>query len=243
MTRRQLPSDPLLWLRESAEPSPPDGVEARLAARLEGLSAPVALGGATPGAVPPRAALVHTKPPSGGGFKLLAERFVRWSLVPLGLGVGLGAAAHAVRGGEQLHPQPALPVVLTATTASSVPSADAGSQPPSVVDVVLSPAVAAPSTMAAKSTLVVERDLLDRARRQLASDEPARALAFLEQHAQRFPRGQLSEEREAMWVNVLALLGRSGEAKARGEAFEARFPNSLMGSSVRAAVRAAGSAR
>jgi hypothetical protein len=91
--------------------------------------------------------------------------------------------------------------------------------------------------------LKVERDLLDRARRQLASDEPAQALAFLEQHARRFPRGQLSEEREAMWVNVLALLGRAGEAKVRGKAFEERFPRSLMGSSVRAAVRAADNAR
>lgn len=84
-----------------------------------------------------------------------------------------------------------------------------------------------------------ERLLLDQARRQLASDEPARALVFLAQHAQRFARGELSEEREAMRINVLVQLGRKDEAKAGGEAFAARFPNSIMGTSVRAALRSA----
>jgi hypothetical protein len=86
---------------------------------------------------------------------------------------------------------------------------------------------------------VDERVLLDRARRQLASDEPARALVFLEQHAQRFARGELCEEREAMRINVLVQLGRKDEAKAGGDAFAARFPNSIMGASVRAALKAA----
>jgi hypothetical protein len=87
--------------------------------------------------------------------------------------------------------------------------------------------------------LAEERALLDRARRQLASGEPARALSFLEEHGRRFAKGELAEEREAMWVNVLALLGRKEQAKARGDAFQARFPNSLMSANVRAALRAA----
>jgi hypothetical protein len=76
----------------------------------------------------------------------------------------------------------------------------------------------------------------------LASDEPARALVFLDEHAQRFARGLLSEEREAMRINVLVQLGRTDEAKTRGEAFAARFPNSIMGSSVRAALKSADAA-
>ena len=42
-----------------------------------------------------------------------------------------------------------------------------------------------------------------------------------------------------MRINVLVQLGRKDEAKARGEAFAARFPNSIMGSSVRAALKSA----
>ena len=52
-------------------------------------------------------------------------------------------------------------------------------------------------------------------------------------------RGALTEEREAMWVNVLVLLGRRDDARARREALQARFLNSLMGANVRAALRAA----
>jgi hypothetical protein len=230
MTRRDSPSDPLLWLRESKEMSPPEGAEARVAARLAALAAPAGLLAPPSGSEPSAAA-----PPSGH-MKMLAERFVRWSLLPLGL--GLGAGIYAARGGEQLHPQPVLPG-LSVPSALSVASASRESEPPeSTLDAVAPPA-AATASAPAKSTLTAERDLLDRARRQLASEEPARALGFLEQHARRFPHGQLSEEREAMWVNVLALLGRGGEAKARGQAFGERFPHSLMGSSVRAAVRAA----
>jgi hypothetical protein len=110
----------------------------------------------------------------------------------------------------------------------------------SFAPVVEAPPVPAPaSAQPPRSTLVDERVLLDRARRQLASDEPARALVFLEQHAQRFGRGELSEEREAMRINVLVQLGRKDEAIAGGEAFAARFPNSIMGASVRSALKAA----
>ena len=102
------------------------------------------------------------------------------------------------------------------------------------------PAVPAlPSVPAPRSTLVDERVLLDRARRQLASDEPARALVFLEPHARRFARGELTEEREAMRINVLVQLGRKDEAKSSGDAFAARFPNSIMGASMRSALKTA----
>lgn len=238
MMRQELPSDPLSWLRDSGDVIPTPGAEARVAARLAALAAPVALAPATSGSAPPAAAPAT----SSGNLKMLAERFVRWSLVPLGLGVGLGAGMQAgidaARGGEQLQPQPTGPVVLTTPSAVNALKATTESEPPAEVSDAVAPQPAPSASSAAKNTLAAERDLLDHARRQLASNEPARALGFLEHHAQRYPRGQLSEEREAMWVNVLALLGRSGEAKTRGQAFEQRFPRSLMGSSVRAAVRA-----
>jgi hypothetical protein len=224
--RRELPSDPLLLLRESAEQSPPAEVASRVASRLAA-SVVAGAGSSAPGA------LAAPKSP-GGTAKVLAERFVRWSLVPLGVGVALGAGGPAWRGGGELHPQPALPVATVAPVMESPAAAMAAPSPEPRVELPL--ASAAPSATT-KSTLVAERGLLDRARKQLSAGEPTKALAFLAQHAQQFPHGQLSEEREAMWINVLALSGRGTEAKARGAAFAVRFPNSLMGSSVRAALR------
>lgn len=224
--RRELPSDPLLLLREIGEESPPSAAAARVASRLAA-SVVAGAGSSALGAL-------ATPKSSGGTAKVLAERFLRWSLVPLGVGVALGAGGQALRGGGELHPQPALPVVTTnAVIVSSAAAVAVSPNPEPRVEVPLTPTA---RPVAAESTLFAERSLLDQARKQLA-EQPTKALAFLERHAQQFPHGQLSEEREAMWINVLVLLDRRTEAKTRGAAFAVRFPNSLMGSSVRAALR------
>jgi len=222
--RRELPSDPLLLLREDAAPSPPADAEARVASRLA-----ASLAGSSSVAGAP-----VTPKSSGGTAKVLAERFVRWSVVPLGVGVALGAGGQALRGGGELLPQPATPVASVVAVVASAPVISVEVAPEPAAS---SAAVSSAPSAAAKNTLSAERNVLDRARKRLAADEPLEALTFLEQHSQQFPRGQLSEEREAMRVNVLVLLGRVAEAKARGEAFVARYPSSLMGSSVRAALR------
>jgi hypothetical protein len=223
MTRRALPSDPLELLRETAEASPPDGAFARVAARLANLPVAAPITATTTSGLTGR--------PSLGA---LGRRFLRWSVAPLGLGIIIGAGGQALLAGN--HPAtpaaaptlPVPPVIVTPTVVSEpAPPAEAASASPQ------------PSTLPPRNTLTDERVLLDQARRQLASDEPARALIFLDQHGQRFARGLLSEEREAMRINVLVQLGRKDEAKARGEAFAARFPNSIMGSSVRAALKSA----
>ncbi len=233
MTRRALPSEPLQLLREQLDVDPPADVEARLRSRLANLtSAPLA--GGSPPATPRVSA-------EGSRFQTLARRFVRWSLAPLGVGIVIGAGGHALLERRQAMSQPSqisapAPTAMASIAVATPPSVAAAAAP--AVPPSASSARAVPAS-SARSTLLDERLLLDRARRQLASEEPARALGFLEQHAQRFARGQLAEEREAMWVNVLVQLGRKAEAKARGAAFQARFPNSLMGSSVRAAMQAA----
>src|SRR6185437_10719856 len=66
-------------------------------------------------------------------------------------------------------------------------------------------AVAAP---AASSSLSAERLLLDQARSALTGEQPDRALALLADHARRFPRPQLGEEREALAIQALAASGR-----------------------------------
>lgn len=226
MTRRSLPSDPLLLLRESSDLAPPEGAESRVALRLASLAPASSLASSV-------TALRPTGRPSLGA---LGRRFLRWSLTPLGIGIAIGAGGHALLSARRVGIQSNVSVVPVAPTTSAAPVVTARPITPEL-DSPGTPAL--PSVQPPRSTLVDERLLLDRARRQLASDEPARALVFLEQHAQRFGHGELTEEREAMHINVLVRLGRKDEAKTRGEAFAARFPNSMMGASVRAALKAA----
>jgi hypothetical protein len=57
--------------------------------------------------------------------------------------------------------------------------------------------------------------------------QPLAALRLLEEHAQRFPDGQLGPEREVLRIEALRKLGRTAEANERMRAFEARYPKSL----------------
>jgi hypothetical protein len=84
--------------------------------------------------------------------------------------------------------------------------------------------------------LEAERAVLDTARSALGRGDGAEALRSVEEHAARFPRGVLAEEREAMGIQALRLLHRDDEASARLHRFRARFPASLM----RPALEAAG---
>jgi hypothetical protein len=63
------------------------------------------------------------------------------------------------------------------------------------------------------------------------------ALIPLARHASGFPRGQLVEEREGMWVKALVLAGRPAAARARAESFRRRFPHSLFLPAVDAALK------
>jgi hypothetical protein len=227
MTRRDLPSDPLHLLRESQDVAPPEGAEKRVALRLASLAV-ASTSASAAGTLEP------TGRPSWGE---LGRRFLRWSVTPLGIGIAIGAGGQALLGStspQSLSPSlPSLPAPPTTFAAPVV------AEEPIAPSIAASSAPLIPSAEPPRSTLVDERLLLDRARQQLASEEPARALVFLEQHAKRFARGELTEEREAMRINVLVQLGRSEEAKTRGAAFAARFPSSIMGASVRSALKAA----
>jgi hypothetical protein len=78
-----------------------------------------------------------------------------------------------------------------------------------------------------------ESALLRSAQSALASD-PARALVLTDQHRRSFPRGALSEEREAIAIQALRGLGREPEARARAARFETKYPNSVHRSRVQA---------
>ncbi|MBX3207160.1 MAG: hypothetical protein KF764_19085 [Labilithrix sp.] len=79
----------------------------------------------------------------------------------------------------------------------------------------------------APDTLGVERQLVEDARSKLASGDAQGALGRLEEHARRFPRGHLMEEREALAIQALANAGRGRDARARAATFRARWPESV----------------
>jgi len=77
-----------------------------------------------------------------------------------------------------------------------------------------------------------ELECLQRALTSFVGHDFDGALATLMEHARRFPRGWLAEEREALRVRSLAGAGRTDEARAAAAEFGARFPHSVLGQSL-----------
>jgi hypothetical protein len=86
------------------------------------------------------------------------------------------------------------------------------------------------------ASLARERELVETARSALLRANAPGALAALQAHAEQFPAGRLEEERESLWVQALALEQDGGAARARAAAFHLKFPLSLLGPTVDAAV-------
>lgn len=78
----------------------------------------------------------------------------------------------------------------------------------------------------ATSDLDDDAELLKTIRRAVSSD-PLRALSSIREHATRFPRSALIEERDALRIEALYLVGRETEARQALAAFEKTFPVSL----------------
>jgi hypothetical protein len=179
----------------------------------------------------------------GGGAAATAgvtAKTLPWILGAFLVGGGAGAAIHAavvpapapaITAGPSAAP-PALPEAIVPT-----PTAATSSLP--AISVTSLPSVAAPrmsTTPSADVDLAPERALVDRARAALGRGQSSDALDALDAHAARFPRGRLSEEREALAVDALARAGRADSARARATAFHAKYPNSVFGAVVDSAV-------
>jgi type IV secretory pathway VirB10-like protein len=75
---------------------------------------------------------------------------------------------------------------------------------------------AAPATNPAPE-LDEEIRLMGEARRALSRGDARKALAALDEHERRFPRGQLRSDREGSAITALCQLGREQQAKARAK--------------------------
>jgi hypothetical protein len=200
-------------LTEARGDVPTAAVLERMAARLPGAPPPVAPAAPTTGA--PAVA------------KLAGALAVVGALVVGGVWLG-------TRPAPTPPPAPAIPVVTHAPAATAAPSRSPSAEP--------APAegkpTAEPAPEPAKPSGPSEAVLLQRAQAALRSD-PARALALTQEHRQRFPRGQLSQEREVIAIEALSRLGRAGEATKRAESFEKSYPGSAHTKKVETSVNPA----
>ena len=147
---------------------------------------------------------------------------------------GAAVGAVAARQGRSAHiSQVATPDRVP--TAPGVPVASAGgpsSEAPTPATE-REPARAAHAARPAKSGLApdlftAELELLQRAHGAYTRHDFSVALTLVAEHARRFPRSQLAEQREALRVRSLASAGRADEARRAAAAFAVRFPRSVL---------------
>ncbi|MBX3269039.1 MAG: hypothetical protein KF729_02190 [Sandaracinaceae bacterium] len=196
-----------------------------LAARLGPLlGGPGGDGGGTEGApIDPSPALAGTK-------AALAAK----ALVGLGLAAGLAAVAVWVASPE---PASAPPPPRPAPVASVEPPPPEPAAPPPGLDVPEDLAADEPAEPVARARAerprpayevdpAAELDVLRRSQDALRTD-PSGALALAREHERRFgPAATLAQEREVVAIDALVRLGRSADARARADAFRARWPRS-----------------
>jgi len=189
--------------------------------------------------------------PRGGPVPILGAKVGGALAAAVAAGAIAGAAGHArfasapnpgpvaacVQSGQPPSQPPVVgpaveapaPVAVPEKADSSTPKLDAAPAP--------APSAGATSGLLARDIdLGRERSLVDMARSALARGSSAAAMSALRDHERAFPNGRLSEERDALWIQVLASSGRHAEAKQRAAAFRTRFPNSMLWPSVEAAV-------
>lgn len=134
------------------------------------------------------------------------------------------------RAGASPAPTPGSEAAAAPPTVAAPPPAlreVAASRPeePAPRQVPASPAPAAPNLQTPPPAGETEGALLARARAALGRDAAA-ALALTREHAARFPRAMLGEEREVLAIEALVALGRRDEASARATRLLAADPGS-----------------
>jgi hypothetical protein len=188
------------------------------------------------------------------GLGLLAGK-----AVAIGLGVGLAINVAGGVATRVLDSKPAASMMATAqapTAAKGHSPSQSRQQSPApsgfpvqVLEAEL-PAVAVRGTSSTTKPPVPEEltadelreesALLVRTREALTASRAARALDLIAEHRQRFQGGRLVQERDALEVQALVKAGQMTAAKARAQAFLARYPESPHGEKVRAIVGAVG---
>jgi hypothetical protein len=202
--------------------APPAGAKERVLSRVLA-SVPPGPGGSGGGG-----AAAAPLPGLAGGGAALAGALV-FALAAL-LGGGLYVAR--TQRGPEAEPSTEVtsPAVTTTTLVVTPPPA---STPTEIVDLD-SPRPTRPAPSVATDSLAEELALIRSAQSALGSGNPTGALSILDQHAKRFPRGKLGQEREVTRVRALCRGGRLGEAQNLYRALAKGAPSSPHLASLRA---------
>lgn len=162
----------------------------------------------------------------------------RWPLTVATFVVGALSGALAQRA---LTPRPAVVTVVRVVQAPPAPAARTVADA-AVAVAVVAPALAPPAAVVAadvptrarvdrepvEGSLNGERAVLEIARTGLTRGQSAAAIAALERHARRYPRGRLAPERDSMWVQALVSAGRYDAAQEHAARFRRSYPGSML---------------
>jgi hypothetical protein len=85
----------------------------------------------------------------------------------------------------------------------------------------------AESSASASPTGESEVQLIGRAQ-QLVRSQPQAALALCREHARKFPKGMLVQEREVLIVEALQRMGQEEEARKKSESFLKENPDTAL---------------
>ncbi len=213
--------------RASVIEAAPDGARSRVLSRVEAVVASSSGEGNGPSSI-------VLRPSALGRALALAASFALGGLVGA---LWMYRAVHVSPPVETALMVSAGPDVAMATVAVSPAEPATATDQPLVPRTVPNPPILAPATSAVRPRAMPvdtpdgiegERVLLDDARGAIEREDGTAALAATSEHARRYPHGVFVQEREAIAVRALVLLGRMDEARVRVQRFEERFPDSLL---------------
>ncbi len=195
----------------------PASVRARVLARAREIASSPA------GSVEPRTEAVPSSPTRGGR---------RWQ-IPFAATVALIAGGAIASTAVLAHRFGSLHSAVLAESAAVRPP-----PPPPTVSAPSLPLDTQPSLVRTPShsarpanpreSYAAELQLLNRSQAAFATGNLSGALMLLAEHARRFPRGRLAEEREAVRIRSLAGLGLTLKAQRAATIFANRFPRSAL---------------
>jgi hypothetical protein len=217
-------------LRDAKTIAAPEAAKARVLQRVAASLPPP--GGGSPDA-PPAPPPVSPAAAAAGG----TVGFPAWSVAAaLAVGLGLGYAGAQLAPARERVTYIERPAPVSAVIPAELVSGGAapGLRPEDLPRV---PGGASNATTAAAATatatargedLAKERAVLDVARSALGRGDAANTLVAIAEHEHKYPQGALTEEREALAIQALAMQGRRTDAQARAGRFQKRFPKSML---------------
>ncbi|MBN2573206.1 MAG: hypothetical protein JXP73_01455 [Deltaproteobacteria bacterium] len=231
---------------EKACPDPQPEVGQRVYARLAaGLGLSPFVGDGAPVAPGPTAPAIPAGSAVAGSVAKVAAHATARGVLTFVVGAAVGATAYGTV--QHLRQGPALPAAPTIVVPAPAPVLPLPPPPaPLVQPERAEPAAPSPVRVpraesgfaaARDRGLAAERKLVEMARSALARGRTDDALAALRRHARAFTKGQLAEERDSLFVQVLVAKGDFTHARKRAAAFYQRYPQSLFSPVVEQALR------